>query len=223
MQRINFNIILIVLILIITNSNNLKAQDIVDVLNSKNNYFYAGVDNELKITVAEPENYDTLLISISNGLIFKDSINYNCIPRRSGRANLTIKGVKHNSDTTNIFSKSFLVYTIPPVKLTIGGKTVDELTKMSKDFILQNDIFGIHLSDDIINCDSWVNIERVTMGYLSGGGYYKRDEFKGNKLPENFKQIIASFPSGKELSFEVRLSYTGNIQKNLPVFITRVY
>lgn len=200
-----------------------NAQNKIECVNSKNNYLYAGVDNEIKISVINETDYERFLITTSNGEIYKDTTNYNCIPRRSGRAKISVKGIKSTSDTINILTKNFLVYTIPPVKLTIGGKTVDELARIEKRFLLENDVFGIHLSDDIINCNGWVNIEKVTMGYLSRGGFYERNEFAGNKLPEELKKIIASLPSGKELSFEVRLSFTGNVQKNLPVFVTRIY
>jgi hypothetical protein len=184
---------------------------------------YVGVDNPIQLSIEDKSEFDTLLVSISNGQVFKDSANYNCVPRRSGRAKLNVKGIKLNSDTINILSKNFLVYTIPPAKLTVGGKAVDELSKIQKEFLYQNDVFGIHISDDIIDCEDWIIIEKVTMGYVSRGGFYERNEFRGNKIPEEVKRIIASLPSGKQLSFEVRLSYAGNIQKNLPVFSTRVY
>lgn len=203
-------------------SGDVKGQNIVECVNSKNNYLYAGVDNEIKISIDDVSKYDKLLVLISNGVIYKDSVNYNCIPRRSGRAKLNVQGI-NGSDTTNILSQNFLVYTIPPVKLTIGGKTVDELPQIRKEFLLQNDEFGLHISDDIINCEEWINIEKVIMGYMRRGGFYERSEFKGNKLPEEFKQKILLIPSGKQLSFEVRLSFTGNVQKNLPIFSTIVY
>ncbi len=188
--------------------------------NSKNNRLYAGIDNPLKIEIAEQKS-DSIGLKTNNGKILCNTDSFIAIPKRSGRARIQLY-LYSLTDTSLLYSTSFLVNSVPMAQLKLGENLLNDMNSIRKEELIGEGAFDIYFNEDIVNCDNWFTIHDITFGYTIGG-FFHRHVNRGSKFSDETIEVIKKTHPGSEITFKVRLEGQGNVLKTLPLYTSRVY
>lgn len=191
----------------------------IDVVNSKQNILYQGIDNPLKINT---ENNENLIIKTNNGIVYKDNGVFVAIPSKIHETELKIFETNENQDTILIYRAFLQTIRFPMPLLKLGDKVFDEMKEIDRNFLIQCDTIGIFFTDDIIGIENWYKITSYSFGYIYGNHYISFD-INGNILDINTKKRLLSLSSGTEIIIRVTIISNSNISIKRPIFRAILY
>lgn len=194
---------------------------IFTILNSKSSTLYVGIDNPVSITMHKNERFEDFVMEVTNGIVFADSQQFITIPVRSGLSRIVLYHIE-DDDTMMRGHKFFQVKNVPDPLLRIDTICYGENSKIYKLRLLLSDSLSIFFSSDILNSETWLRVEKYSIGYIFGG-FYRSYSFEGNKLTNRAKYIINSISPGKKVVFNITASGEGKVTKELPVYRLELY
>ena len=193
----------------------------IEINQSVKGIFYTGIDNRFQIHYSLLKLGDTLIIETNNGIVFYDSISYVSIPKISGKCRLMLYAV-NLTDTLFLGFQNITVENVPKPKIRFNEFIIENNTTVPKQLLIQSDSISVFYSNDIIDSDSWVTIDRFLLGY-SYGGYFISHTNEGNIISEQTKKIINTISPEKQITIKVVINSTGKVIRELPIYRINLY
>jgi hypothetical protein len=185
-------------------------------INSKTNFLYYGIDNELTLQYPDEDAKKLkLLLKTHNGKIFEaDSGSYLTIPRNAGRAFISVFMLT-SRDTISLGKKEFTVLPLPIPSLKIGNVVLKDETVVERSAFFKKDTLKVYFTDDIEKSDCWCKVEHFNVGYTYGGRYISVDN-NGAILSKESLDLISKLKN-QEVVIKVTNINCSQIYKSLPL------
>jgi hypothetical protein len=186
---------------------------------SRSNVLYVGIDNVILFPTL---NQDSIFLTTTNGMIFRDSGRFVIIPEKPGYARILVYKLGLQKDSLVIGTNKLQTRRFPKPELLIDNLKLNDVQQIPKGLLLSADSINIQFSDDIIGIDNWYSIKGFTFGYIYGN-HYLSFENEGNRFNKESKKSMYNLRPGDEIIIRVWLESNMNLSIRRPIFKKIVY
>jgi len=189
-----------------------KGKDTIRSINSHSNILYAGIDNPIEL-VKKNVPFKNIIVECTRGMTMEDSLNYIVMPSKPGTTLISIYQFD-KGDTVLYFQKAMQVKSLPQPYITLEMVKLTELEFLSKQLLLKNRHFEVHLSEDFVDDSQWFTVKEITIGYPFGKLYVTKS-CESNTLSDDILKAINKLPQGTEVTFIFTISGEGDLFKRM--------